>query len=372
MLGKRTNKILQISILALSTIVLLASCMPGGESPSEEAEGTISVLEEQTLAVETVLIEEGRLRRSVSSSGTIQGIQEAIIRPLITGIIQDVDFELGQEVDDQTPLLTLDDRIVRLTFQQLAGEYNTALADLESQRSLYDRGSIALNQLNQAQARVDGLAAQLQQARDSLSNTQIISPISGSIAEKAPNLIPGDAVNSGQQLARVVDLSQLKIQLSFGQEQIFLIDEGQRAEVRISSPQGDIVSDGLVTAVAAGSELATGSWRVIVEFENPAPEVLKAGMSASVNIISNLEQLRPLIPVSSILTGDGSTSIFLLDEDRAQRVSVNILDKFGEFAAIESVEPNLVLQGREVLTSGLTRVKDGDRIATASYNTVSN
>jgi membrane fusion protein (multidrug efflux system) len=367
---KSSRAIRPMLFAMLATVLLFAACAPGDDVAAGEDINLLAEQESSVIAVETAEVVQGRLRESIEASGVIQGIREVIIRPFASGVIESVSVELGQDISSNEVLLKLDDRIARLTWQQLAGEYQSALADLESQKNLYERGSLSLNQLNQIQARVDGLAAQVEQARDALAYTSVTSPIEGSIADIAENLIPGDLVSSGQQIARVVDLSRLRIQLSLGQDQIFLVTEDLPAEILISSPRGVISIDGQVSAVAAGSDQSTGSWKVVVSFDNPAPEIIKAGMSAEVRIRSNLEPLRDLVPVSSLILNDGSAELYLADDDVAVRVPVRVMDSYGEFAAVEAVG-DLSLTGRRVLTSGLSRIRSGDRIVFDTADVVS-
>lgn len=354
------------AVLFLIALMLLLSCTPeGGDSDALQVQDPGSAADQSTAeeapAVETATIEKGRLRNTIYASGIIQGVEEVILRPVTPGIITDVNVELGRDVQAGEMLLQLDDRIARLNFRQLEREYESAAADLESQRSLYERGSISQTAYNQVQARVDGLAARLEQAEDALDNTRISSPINGKIAQKGTGLIPGDRITAGQQLARVVNLDRLKVELSMGQDQIFLIQEGQPAGIRISSPRGQILGDGFVTAVAAGSDLQTGSWKVIVEFENPEPSVLKAGMSAGVEIESNLELLQPIVPVAALVREEEDW-IFLLQEGRAVKQGVEVLDQYGSMAAVRSTADEVQLPGRRVLVSGLSNLNDGDAV----------
>ncbi len=352
-----------IAAIALLMSVVINACAPAEDVqalPAEETQGLTN--DTEALAVETVAVRQGRLRDSIEASGTIQGIQEVILRPFTNGVIQSVDFELGDQISANDTLVQLDSRIARLTWQQLSGEYQSAVADLESQRNLYNRGSISLNQLNQVQARVDGLAARLERARDALNFTAISSPISGRIAEKSDSLIPGDLLASGQQIARVVDLSRLRIQLSLGQDQIFLVREGLPASIVIPSPQGSIGASGQVSAVAAGSDQRTGSWRVVVSFDNPDPELLKAGMSGQVSIQSDMEPVRNLVPLSSLVIDDDTATLYVAEDGVARMVSVELLDSYGELAAVRVLDEETTLLGSRVLVSGLSRIEDGDRI----------
>lgn len=360
-------RLLQILALLIFPVLIL-SCSPAEDqdgSAGTQAGDSISrqSAPEDPPAVKTATIQEGRLRSSVFASGIIRGFEEVILRAVNPGIITEVNFELGERIRTGEVILQLDDHIADLNFRQLSREYDSALIDLESQRALYERGSISQSAYNQAQARVDGLAARLEQAGDALENTRISSPIEGRVADKAEGLIPGDRISAGTRLARVVNLQRLRVELSLGQDQIFLIQEGQEARIRISSPRGEILGEGFVQAVAAGSDPQTGSWKVIVEFDNPRPEILKAGMSAEVEIQSDVERLQPIVPTGALIREEVD-SIFLLREGTAVKQQVEVLDQYGSMAAVRSAGNQIELPGQRVLISGLGNLNDGDPVRT--------
>lgn len=360
-------RLLQILALLIFSALIL-SCSPGEDQDGSAGTQAGDSLSRQSApddppAVKTATIQEGRLRSSVFASGIIRGFEEVILRAVNPGIITEVNFELGERIRTGEVILQLDDRIADLNFRQLSREYDSALIDLESQRALYERGSISQAAYNQAQARVDGLAARREQAEDALENTRISSPIEGRVADKAEGLIPGDRISAGTRLARVVNLQRLRVELSLGQDQIFLIQEGQEARIRIPSPRGEILGEGFVQAVAAGSDPQTGSWKVIVEFDNPRPEILKAGMSAEVEIQSDLERLQPIVPAAALIREEVD-SIFLLREGTAVKQQVEVLDQYGSMAAVRSAGNQIDLPGQRVLISGLGNLNDGDPVRT--------
>ncbi|HKL56973.1 MAG TPA: efflux RND transporter periplasmic adaptor subunit [Sphaerochaeta sp.] len=358
---KRTVQAL--SILSLLIIPLfLSSCTKDQEE--------IIVLDEIAAATDytqvvssAVQVKQAALRDRVLGSGTIQGREEVSVKARASGVIKSIDFTLGATLEKDQVLLSLDDTIALLNVSQLENQYNNSLKELDANKQLYDRGAISLVQLTQTQSSVDGLAAQLEQVKNNLKNTQIKTPIAGSVAEKT-SLVVGDLIQAGQQIVRVVDLERLRITLPVGQNQLFLIKQGAPAIITIRTPSEIIEAEGVVSAISAGSDTRTGSWSVLVDFPNPRPSLIKAGISAQVTIFNEDAPTYTVVPNSAMVYRDGITSVYMVEGSSAKKVQVQVVDQYGDQSAVESMDKGVSLIGKKVLVSALSRILDGTSVVT--------
>jgi membrane fusion protein (multidrug efflux system) len=340
-------------------VMILGSCSADRSSAQKPEDDVSAATDYAPLVSSAVQVRTGALRDQVFTSGIVQGRNEAVIRARTSGVIEDIDFELGERVVRNQVLLTLEDRIASLNVSQLRQQYENAKNDLSSSQSLYDRGSLSLSRLTQAKASLDGLEAQLEQAEQALENTRIITPIAGRVAQRSPSLVVGDLIQTGQEIGRVVDLSELRISVSVGQSQLFLVREGYEARIDIPTPYGKISTTGTVTAVSAGSDTRTGSWQVLVDFKNPRSSQVRAGLSAEVTIINRDAPVYTLVPAASLVDREGKTYVFIVESGQARMVEVVLLDRYGNDAAVVSMDPSIELLDYKVLVSGLTRIRDG-------------
>jgi membrane fusion protein (multidrug efflux system) len=114
--------------------------------------------------------------------------------------------------------------------------------------------------------------------------------------------------------------------------------------------------DAAVEAIAAGSEPATGSFPVVVAWENECDDI-RSGVSARVVIEPTNQRERLVIPASAVI-GEEGEYVFLAENGRALRREVTVEERLGNRAAIaEGLAP-----GEVVIVSGLTVLADGDPV----------
>ncbi|MDT4761730.1 efflux RND transporter periplasmic adaptor subunit [Sphaerochaeta sp. PS] len=358
---KQTGKTLGLLVVLLSSMVLF-SCTKKTAEPLV-LDGVAAATDYTQVVSSAVEVKIAPLRDRVIGSGTIQGREEVSVKARSAGVIKSINFNLGAKLEKDQVILVLDDTIPLLNVSQLENQYTNSLKELKANEQLYERGAIALVQLTQTQSSVDGLAAQLQQARNNLKNMMISTPIAGRVAEKT-SLVVGDLIQAGQQVVRVVDLDQLRLTLPVGQNQLFLIKEGARAIITLRTPTEIIEAEGIVSAISAGSDLRTGSWSVLVDFTNPRPNLIKAGLSAQVTIFNDDAPTYTLVPNSALVFREGTTSVYMVEGTTARKVLVKVVDQYGDQSAVESLEDDVLLTGKSVLVSALSRILDGSSVVT--------
>jgi membrane fusion protein (multidrug efflux system) len=102
----------------------------------------------------------------------------------------------------------------------------------------------------------------------------------------------------------------------------------------------------------------------VVDFDNPKPEIIRAGLSASVIIYNAEAPEYPLVPNAAMVNRDGRSYVYVLQDSIAKLVEVEVVDRYGDTTAVTSLDESFELPGAKVLTSGLSRVTDGSAVVT--------
>ncbi len=353
---------IRLVLVLIGILFITSSCTKQKEQPPLVVEDVAAATDYTQIVSSAVSVQTKALRDKVVGSAAIQGQQEVSVKARTSGEIKSIHVALGSTLKKGDVLIELDDKVANLTLSQLEKQSENAQKELGVNEQLYAKGAISLSALNLSRSGADGLSAQLQNARNNLSNMSITTPIDGSVAEIS-KLVVGDLLQSGTQVARIVDLAHLRVVLAVGQSQLFLIKEGAKAEVVISTPTEDITAEGTVSAISASSDSRTGSWTVYVDFDNPRVDRIKAGITARVTIFNPDAPVYTLVPNAAIVNRNAKTYIFVAENATAQLVEVLIVDQFGDQTAVQSVDDTYDLSDKKVLVSALSRLVDGSSIS---------
>ena len=206
----------------------------------------------------------------------------------------------------------------------------------------------AKGQLESAHGQYLGAAAQL-------NYTELRSPISGVIADRA--VYPGDVAPAGVPLLIVMDTSKVIARVHISQSQAYLLHLGDAATLQVPGLTDTV--PGTVTVISPAVDPNSTTVEVWVEAENPQNQ-LHPGTSLDVSIVARTVRDTLTVPETSLLTGDdGKTHVMVVGSDQlahTQAVTTGI--RQGAFVQILSgLRP-----GEQVIVSGGFGLPDNSKI----------
>jgi membrane fusion protein (multidrug efflux system) len=310
------------------------------------------------LAVEALTVTRGDLVRNIEASGIVTGINEAYVVSETQGIIQSVSFQLGDRVSKGQILVKVDDTIPRLNMEQAKEQYEIAKLDLEATEQLFNEGSASKTELARTRSTVNGSQARYRSALKTFQDCTIRAPIGGYVAQKESGITLGNYISPGLRVARIVDISSLTAEVAVGESHVGLISEGAAAGVLIPAAAEQQEFAATVSAVSAGSDPTTGSYTVIVRWQNPVGIGIKSGMSATVTIETQAQEPAILIPSAALVEQGGQVFVFTAEAQRSAQKPVRVGRRIGNIAEIlEGLE-----EGETLIISGLTTLRRGDPV----------
>lgn len=340
-----------VSILVFS--VFFAACGPGEEAPVEESRAGPA-----PAAVEAVRAERGYLVESLEAAGLVSGIREAVVVSETTGIIEEVQFVLGQKVAAGDLLVQVDDTIEKLNMEQAEHQYETAMIDLNAKEQSFESGNVSRAALIQARSTAGGAKVQYERAKKAFEDCSIRTSIGGFIASKESTVSVGNYLTPGARIARVVDLFELEVEITLGEGEIGLVEEGAPAVVRVGSACEEGPFDATVVAVAAGSDPATGSFAVVVRWPNECGEKIKSGMSAEVTIEARNVEKQLIVPSSAIITEDNKTFVKIAQDGIVKQTQIEVGRRRGNKAVVTEG----LTEGDLIILSRLTVLGENDPV----------
>ncbi|MFP4014565.1 MAG: efflux RND transporter periplasmic adaptor subunit [Chitinispirillaceae bacterium] len=308
-------------------------------------------------AVEATVVQKGILIPYLEKPGIVSGINETVVVSETEGIIRSVRFELGEEVDSGAFLLQVDRDAARFALNQARQQLSTAQMNLEASRRLYQDSAISRSEFEQAKSSYNGARAAYETALKQYNNTVVRSPIRGEVASKENGITEGNYLSPGMLVTRIADLSALRLEIAVGEGEIELIQTGATAQVRIPSASPDSVYQARVTAVAAGAQPASGSFPVILTWDNSDSRI-RSGMSGTARIRTNERDSVLLIPSAAIKKESDSTSVWRINSGKVYEANVRVGRVMGNTSSIEAG----LVPGDTIALTRTTGLSEGDSV----------
>lgn len=220
------------------------------------------------------------LGNTVIASAEVRPVDSVDLSFPLLGRVISVDVEVGEIVAAGQTVATLDTTIIEARIAEaeasvLSAETQVSYLQRVGVGNAYERIEAAQADVNRAQAVVDQLKAQLEQAT-------LTTPISGTIIRV--DVAPGETANPGQVIIIVANLDHMRIETTdLSERDIPAVQIGQTASVFIDAL--DEAFEGKVVDIDRQSETVGGdvTYKVIIDL-NQTPAGLRWGMSAEVEI----------------------------------------------------------------------------------------
>ena len=334
------------------------------------------------MTVETAPTRRERVAEQITVVGNLIGAATVEVVPKVSGRLQAINVKLGDRVRKGQTIAKVEDseireqvrqadasfEVARATVRQREADLKFAETNLDRSRSLFQRQLLPKQTLDDAEARYQAAAAQLdlaqaqfQQAqarreelRITLANTSIPSPVDGYVAKR--NLDPGAFASQNSPVVAVVDLSTVRMVANLIEKDARRVHAGTSAAVEVDAYPGEQFA-GRVARIAPVFDPATRTAEMEIEVPNASGR-LKPGMYARVNLTVGVRENALVVPRNAVVDVEGKRGVFVPQQNRAafRPVQTGLQDE-------HRVEITGGLSdGAQVITTGALALRDGDPI----------
>lgn len=333
--------------ISILYFILLISCLEDSRDSVSSATWR-NTGEIQAIAVESLKVEHSKLIKSIESSGIIKGSKEAWIVSETQGIIRKTNIELGKNVNKDDVIIVINNDLQKLTVDLNNEQLKKTKFDLEANKLAFENGNISRATYDQFRINYLQAKTRYKQSILDLDKTYIRVPFNGEVALLENSIIEGNYINRGTKIAKIVDLTKLKIEIPLGERQVGLITTGLKALITLNI-NGEAVSfKGSVEAIGSGNNTQTGSFPVIVSWINNQEMKIRSGFSANVKIETIGKANQIIIPVNSLVIRNRNEGIFIEKDGKAYFKKVKKSQLFsGKVIITEGLSPgeNLIISG---------------------------
>ena len=328
----RKNVILMLAALAL------IGC--GKEANTEQ--------EERVEQVRTTVLHTQEIEREISVSTNLQGYLTQNVAPSLTGKIEHIYREVGDRVAKGSDLVRMDQTQYKTT--------KISLANLETEKNRIEQllqfGSATQQQFDQITTQYNSTKEQLDFLQ---ANTYVKAPFSGVISAK--NYEDGE-LYSGQPILVLTQIDKLKALVAIPETYFPQFKAGMKLTLT-SEIYPEQTFPATVEVVYPTIDPTSHTFQVKIVIPN-GKLLLRPGMYVTTTI--GLGKANAIVaPYQAVekLVGANDRYVFIVENGRAKRVSVELGQRFDQ--NIELISPE-IKDGVEMVTIGQHKLVDGVKI----------
>ncbi|GAB5508857.1 MAG: efflux RND transporter periplasmic adaptor subunit [Hyphomicrobiales bacterium] len=278
------------------------------------AAGGLIFLSSRPMAVSTVTPARGDIAHIVYASGVVEAQTSADVASIVAQRITAHCHCEGETVDAGDLIVELDSSEVRARLRELEANVGLLNQQVERATNLLERGVGSRQDFDRATSELAGAEAALAAQREVLARYSVTAPISGQILRLDAEV--GEVANPNEPLFTVGQPRPLEIVAEVNEEDIPLIQVGQRAFLRADAFP-DQVLDATLASITPKGDSVLKTYRVRLELPEDTP--LFIGMSVDVNIVIENREDRVLVPSTALSEND---TVFVVEDGIAREVEV--------------------------------------------------
>lgn len=142
---------------------------------------------------------------TIHAVGNFVALNGVDVSAQASGNVVKIDFESGQYVDKDAPLITIDDSVDQALLKFNQAELTLKALSYKRQNDLFKRGASPISMVDEAKANLDQAQAKLDQTKAQINQKHITAPFSGKLGIRQVNL--GQFISPGQ--TTIVSLQSL-------------------------------------------------------------------------------------------------------------------------------------------------------------------
>ncbi|MBU0754507.1 MAG: efflux RND transporter periplasmic adaptor subunit [Planctomycetes bacterium] len=378
-------------VFVMGCMVIALGC---GRKAGDAAQNNKPAVEtEQSITVDARRAVEESLEITLDAVGTLEAAEDVWLTTEAAGMVKEILFEEGAPVEKGRVLVLLDDDMVQLEKAQAekrierlsagltrgAAEVRRAQSQEENAQNtfqrkeeLFQQGAATRATYLDAKTEYDSALAALDEAKAALEETgksigeaeaglriaeeriaqaRVPAPFDGILGERRVG--PGDYVDLGQEIVRLVAMNPLKATFNLPERYRNRVSMGQEVSLAVEAWPGQTFR-GEVVYIAPSLDPETRTIRLKAVLENEAGK-LKPGFFCRVRLIVEVNPKAVMIPEEAVIPRGEDFFIYKIEMEKALLARVEL----GQRLAGRVEARCGVSKGDLVITAGHHRVADG-------------
>jgi membrane fusion protein (multidrug efflux system) len=346
----------KVAWLALASLVNATAigCGPSSQASEPDAGGDFATV----VNVEVASIEITDFTAYIRLTGEVEALNDVTVSAEESGVVERFFLEKGEYMRRGTPIAKIDDRVLQAQVQEATAAAQLAHERFERQRQLWEDEQIG-SEIAYLEAKYQ---AELQAARRDflqtrLDRTVVRAPISGIF--DARYVDAGEMVAPGTQVARVVEVGQVKVIGGVPERFADVVHPGDSARISFEVLDGELA--GVINYVGSTVDPRNRTFPIEVIVDNPG-RVIKPRMVANVLLANRRLEGVVVVPQSAIQRTEDGYEVFVAVERNGGSFAEPRPVILGPSYANRTVVNEGLSAGDRLIVRGHQIVESGDRV----------
>jgi len=314
------------------------------------------VPEEFAIPIQIATVGEKTVSNGLTATGEFKGWEEAKLVAESQGSIQYLRVEEGQVIKKGQVIAKVDAVSLSSQLSGAQAAYSKAEKDVARYERLLKVGAVSQSALEDTRIQMENARANIAQINQQLSFTVIKSPIDGVVnklmVEETSFVMPGN------EIAEIVQVDRLKIQVNVAEDNLSKIKEGQQVSIKTDVYPLETFK-GKVSNISVKAD-ASRKFQITIEVDNTKDNQLRAGLFAEVNFdaLKSNETEAMFIPREAIVGSLQNPSVYIVNDSTVtlQKIKVGaVIDV--DVAVLEGLQ-----NGQQVVTKGIINLTNGTKV----------
>jgi membrane fusion protein, multidrug efflux system len=294
--------------VCVAMALLVTACgPPAGFQPKPNAGSTPPA--ELVLPVEAVEVRRGNIASYFETTSRIEAERNVDVAAKGSARCESLLVEEGDSVREGQVLAELEKSEARAQYAQSEVQVRQNRTAYELAKRQFDEGLGSRIDMENAQYAYEQSVATLESQKLILDNLTIRSPIDGIVTRR--ELQAGSLVSVGQTVFHIVDPESYMLSIAVPERQLPNLEIGQTAEVTIDALRNRRF-DAVVRRINPNVDPASGTIKVVLDFDEAARELLRSSAFARVKLVMAVRENVLLVPKEAFLEESGRRYVFVL------------------------------------------------------------
>jgi RND family efflux transporter MFP subunit len=319
--------------------------------------------------VQVDTVRDSRLHSDMQLLGTFQPNREVDVISEANGKVVAVGAKKGDVVAAGTLIARLDNEILQAQLTTAQAQLDKAKLDVQRMETIVAQDAMPKNQLEQTRLGLKSAEAQVTMLKKQIANTSIYAPFGGVMTARM--FEQGSVVQPGVPLAKIMDISALKLTVNVPETDVVNLAKGQTLVVRT-----DLYPDeefrGIITTIGARGDAAHNYEVEITVNNSPSnspsnsqansqQKPLKAGMYGTTSISQQRATSGIVIPRLALVGSAKNPQVYVVESGVAKLRNLTVQPT----SANELLVTAGLQKGDIIVVGGQINLSDGAAVSVA-------